>query len=107
MLKDFPETLADAEALVKHGIQKLHGIYLIEELFVRDLDDDNEEELVLRQTTQSQMAKVSDRAGSPNPEAAEEAEASEVKPKEKLINVLAERAQVFNDVIQINRLFKK
>ena len=44
MLKDFPNCLADAEALVKHGLPKLHGIYLIEELFYRDVDDDQEDE---------------------------------------------------------------
>ena len=36
--------LADAEALVSYGLPKLHGIYLIEELFHRDIDDDQEDE---------------------------------------------------------------
>lgn len=48
MLKDFPNCLADAEALVSHGLSKLHGVYLIEELFMRDIDDDQEDEEVAK-----------------------------------------------------------
>ena len=102
MLKDFPASLADAEALVGHGLQRLHGIYMIEELFARDIDDDNEEEVAMRQTTQSQMA-TDNAAGGAEGSGAE----AEPKPREKLNNLLAERAQVFTDVVQINRLFKK
>lgn len=100
MLKDFPNCLADAEALVSHGLSKLHGVYLIEELFMRDIDDDQEDEEVAKQQTQSQFG---EKAASVEGSGGEQ----EVKPKEKLFNLLAERAQVFNDTVQINRLFKK
>ena len=50
------------------------------------------------------MAQGTEKPPTPIPEDGAE---GEIKPKEKQINTLAERAQVFNDVVQINRLFKK
>lgn len=44
MLKDFPKNAGDVEALMRHGLERLHGVFLVEEVFARDLDDDDEEE---------------------------------------------------------------
>jgi hypothetical protein len=32
------------EALLRAGLQRLQGLFLVEEVFSRDLDDDDEEE---------------------------------------------------------------
>lgn len=99
LLKDFPQNAGDVEALLRHGLERLQGIFLVEEVFARDLDDDDEEE----EARQAAEAQLQERAASPEQSGAE----GEPRPKEKLLNVLAERAQVFNDVIQINRMLKK
>ena len=80
-------------------MERLHGIFLVEEVFARDLDDDDEEE----EARQAVEAQLQERAASPEQSGAE----VKPRPKEKLLNVLAERAQVFNDVVQINRMLKK
>ena len=72
---------------------------MVEELFSRELDDDDDEEEARR----AEAAHAEERAGSPEQEGAEVVP----KPKEKLFNLLAERAKVFEDVIQINRMLKK
>ena len=42
MLKDFPQTAKDVEALLRHKFDKLHSINLIEEVFNREIDSDDE-----------------------------------------------------------------
>ena len=44
LLKDFPKTVEDVNALMKHGMSRLHGIFLIEEIFNRELDNSDEED---------------------------------------------------------------
>ena len=98
LLKDFPQTAQDVEAMIKFGFSRLQGVFLIEEVFSRDADDDEEEVAV--QAMQSQT---------PEQEGNAENSGAEVEPKkkEKLFNLLAERAQVFEELLQINRMLKK
>lgn len=42
-LQDFPQTLEDFEALVSIGFTKLNGVNLIEELFNREIEDENDD----------------------------------------------------------------
>ena len=46
LLKDFPKTAEDVKALIKHGMNCLHSIFLIEEVFNRELYDSDEEDEV-------------------------------------------------------------
>lgn len=98
MLKDFPQDGADVEALLRAGMEKLQGVFLVEELFSRELDDEDDEEEAKR----AEEAHAAARVGSPEQEGAEEVP----KPKEQLFNLLADRAKVFEDVIKINRILK-
>ena len=44
-MKDFPKTGEDVKALVKCGMQKLHSGFLIEEIFSREIESDDEDNL--------------------------------------------------------------
>ena len=44
LLKDFPKTVEDVHALVRHGMDRLHSVFLIEEIFNRELDNSDEED---------------------------------------------------------------
>ena len=42
-LKDFPKNAEDVKAMVKFGLQKLHGGFLIEEIYSREIESDDED----------------------------------------------------------------
>ena len=42
-LKDFPQSAQDLQMLLNFGLDRIHGIYLIEELFSREFDVEEEE----------------------------------------------------------------
>ena len=42
-LKDFPQNAKDVEAMLKAGLDRLHGVFMIEEIFNREFDSDDEE----------------------------------------------------------------
>jgi hypothetical protein len=43
-LKDFPKSVEDMQALIDLGFEKLNLINLIEENFIRDIDNNDAEE---------------------------------------------------------------
>lgn len=82
-------------ALVKRGFQQLNGVYLVEELFNREIEDETDG----AQTPKAELGAAEQAEG----EQPEEAKG----PPEKLFNKLQERAVAFNDVVEINRVLKR
>ena len=44
-LQNFPQNVKDVEAMLRYGLERLHGIFMIEEIFNREFDSDDEEQL--------------------------------------------------------------
>ena len=99
LLQDFPKTCKDVEAMIKHGLKNINGAFLIEEIFSREMEDEDDDD------TKVDTLKPKDEVAAPVEEPAE----GEEKPvvPEKLKNRLSERAAVFEELFQINRLLKK
>jgi len=85
--------------MIKHGLKGLNGAFLIEEIFSREMEDEDDDD------TKVDPSKAKEEAVAPVEEPAE----GEEKPAvpEKLKNRLTERAAVFEELFQINRLLKK
>jgi|TARA_B110001450_G_scaffold241942_1_gene251802 hypothetical protein len=96
-LQDFPKTAEDVKALIKFGFQKLNGVYVIEEIYNREQEDETEEVPAADQLT-------TEPAGTPaEGDAAGEAKAA----PEKRFNKQDERVVSFNEIVEINRIVKK
>lgn len=99
LLQDFPKTSKDVEAMIKHGLKSVNGAFLIEEIFSREMEDEDDDD------TKVNPLMPKEEAVAPVEEPAE----GEEKPAvpEKMKNRLSERAAVFEELFQINRLLKK
>ena len=42
-LRDFPKTSLDMKALIQHGFSQMHGAYLIEEIYNREMETEDTE----------------------------------------------------------------
>jgi hypothetical protein len=98
LLKDFPKTADEAAALLKADFD-LNGVFLIEELFGRDIDNSDEEDEI-------NAKRVLDILG-PVPEPEEGVENWSPPKREKLFNGLKSRADKFEQLIAMNRLVKR
>ena len=109
-LQDFPKTAADVRALLDLNFTQIDGVYIIEEIFNRDIEDEGD--------TQESQADLSDPtaedqevagAGAPTETAQSQMNATgEIpKPKEKKFNKLNERASAFEEIVEINRILKR
>lgn len=99
LLQDFPKTSLDVEAMIKHGLKSVNGAFLIEEIFNREMEDEDDDD------TKVDATKPKEEVVEPVQEPAE----GEERPAtpEKMKNRLTERAAVFEEIVQINRLLKK
>lgn len=87
-LKDFPQSAKDIEAMLRFGLERLHGVFMVEEIFNREYDSDDEE-MLASQVKESTRYKTPDGDGH-NQE--DEKEDSPPTPAEKLYNRRRERA---------------
>lgn len=106
-LQDFPQTVDDVKALVALGFTQLNGVFLVEEAFNRDIEDEEDDDITVSTlpprteiVPAGEEAKVDEAANAG-------AEEGEKKAPEKLKNKLSERVRVFENVVGINRLLKK
>ena len=102
-LSDFPRTVEDVRALVKHGFKKLNCVNIIEELFNREIEDENDdvEPTAVEKKPSEEVMETNEGKGV-------EGEDNQPKsPPEKLFNKMYERVAVFENVIQINRFLKQ
>jgi len=53
LLHDFPSTPEDVQALLDIGYDKIHGAFIVEETYNRDIDDEEDDDTKL-QTSASQ-----------------------------------------------------
>ena len=102
-LKNFPQTAQDLEAMLKYGLDRFHGVFMIEEIFNREFDSDEEE-------TDAKLSQVPS-VKNPTPMTPQSDRQSPDDPKteivkEKLINRRKERAQQFEELVKINRIVK-
>ena len=102
-LKNFPQTAKDLEVMLQYGLERLHGVFMIEEVFNREFDSDDEETAAnLSQVPSNKnptpMTPPSDKQ--PGDETTKE------EVKEKLFNRKVERAQVFEELVEMNRIVK-
>ena len=101
-LRDFPRTVSDCECLLKHGFSQFNGAFLIEEIFSRELFDSDEEDAVNDQRTLEILGPVEEPK-----EDAEAAPEQPPKPREVLFVGSKVRADVYEQLIGMNRLIKK
>jgi hypothetical protein len=95
-LKDFPQTHKEFVELKKYGFNKLHGAFLFEEVFSREVYDSDEEEKVNEDLTLEILG----------PEKEPEEGEPPAKPREVLYQGLNARASKFEDSVQVNKLLK-
>ena len=95
LLKDFPKNAAEVDALLKVG-GELNGVFLIEEVFGRDIDNSDEEDEINAKRELDILGPVP-----------EVEEGAEVPPREKLFKGLKHRADQFEKLVTINRVAKK
>lgn len=102
MLRDFPKSADEVAALMKADFD-LNGVFLIEELFGRDIDNSDEEDEINAKRELDILGPVAK-----TPEEGEEP-SHPVSPakREKLFKGLKYRADQFEQLIAINRLAKK
>jgi len=102
-LKDFPQSAQDLQTMINFGLDRIHGIYLIEELFSREFDAEEEErqEQTLKESTGYQDQ---ENAVSGNEQKVDEEPPTQT---EKLSNSRKERAQVFEELVQMNRILRR
>lgn len=98
LLKDFPKSADDVAALMKADFD-LNCVFLIEELFGRDIDNSDEEDEINAKRELDILGPV--------PEPEEGVENWSPPKREKLFNGLKYRADKFEQLITLNRLVKK
>lgn len=89
--------------MLKYGLDRFHGVFMIEEIFNREFDSDEEE-------TDAKLSQVPS-VKNPTPMTPQSDRQSPDDPKteivkEKLINRRKERAQQFEELVKINRIVK-
>ena len=100
-LQDFPKTVEDMQALLDVDFFKLNGINLIEEIFNREIEDEND------LLSPEEALKVDELRREEEKLAAEGSEDNEPKkPEEKLVNRMFERVVTFENIVKINNLIK-
>ena len=85
------------KALIKFGFQKLNGVYVIEEIFNREIEDEADE------APAADMYKAEPAGTLVEGEAPAEAKTA----PEKRFNKQAERVVPFDEIVEINRIVKK
>lgn len=93
--------------MVSLGYTQLNGVFLVEESFNRDIEDEEDDDITVPTLPPpSEIVPVEEEAK--KVEAVEgSVEDGESKAPEILKNKLSERVRVFENVIQINRFLKK
>ncbi len=114
LLSDFPQTPEDVQALLDIGYDKLHGAFLVEETYNRDIDDEEDDDTkasVLNQSQTEMQAQMT--SGSldelkgdskiEGSEAAANVDPNEStlgkQPEKNTTNKLTHRAMVFENAI--------
>ena len=102
-LQDFPKTALDVQALMDLQFDKLHGVFLIEEAFSREIEDEEDDD------TDGKPVDLSDEAAGefevPHAPLPTPVEGEEPIP-EKLKCKMMERVRVIENCVAINRILK-
>jgi hypothetical protein len=98
-LKDFPKTAEDVQELMDFEFKQLNGVFLIEEQFNREIEDDEDDDTDGQPVTlnEEEFDDIRSTIGTP-------AEGETPKP-EKLKNKMSERIRVIENWICCKRVY--